>query len=137
MRDAVGVLPQRLHLGPLESLQSDPVRELSQAAGRRPGEDRGLRRQALRELGLHVDVRIELVHQKAGDRLLDVAVLEQLAAGLGPGLGLQRLTVGPDGVDGDDAEEDPEHDQRGDELAVRTAGGLGALHRRILPRMGR
>ena len=63
------------------------------------------------DLLLHIDVRVHLVDEEAGYLGPDVLVLQQLAAGLGPVVGVQQLAVRPHREDGDEREEGREDDE--------------------------
>jgi len=117
---AVGLLPELLHPGPLQGLVGELVGEPPERTGGRSREWLEPWRERLLELRLHVDVREQLVDHEVGHGLADVGVLEQLGAGLGPGVVLQRLAVRPDGEDGEEGKNGADRDQCDDRLAPAT-----------------
>ena len=69
--------------------------ELLQSDGGGPSERLSARRQGLLQLALHVAIRIEPVRQGDSDLALNRLILEQLAARLGPILGVEQLPIRP------------------------------------------
>ena len=83
--------------------------ELVQCPGGGTGERREPRRERLFQFGLHVHVGEELIGHVAGELGPDLVVLKELAAGVDPVVGVERLPVDPD------REDRQERDQRGDD----------------------
>ena len=95
VRPAVRLFPERLCPRPSKQLFGSPHGELLQSDGGGPGERLRARRQGLLQLALHVAIRIEPVRQEGRDPALNRLILEQLAARLGPVLGVEQLPIRP------------------------------------------
>ena len=100
---AVGRFPEAFGLGGFQGPFGEFGSELAQAAGGRAGQGREPRREGLFQFGLHIDVFEELVRQVVGELGLDLVVLQQLAAGVDPVIGVERLAIDPDREDPEDA----------------------------------
>ena len=107
----IRLLPQllcaRAREQPIHALHSDSL----ERPGGRASQRLEPRRQRVFELGLYVDVRVELVDQVDRQLPPDLVVLEQLGARIGPVVGVQQLAVRPDGEDRQDRQNGADRDQ--------------------------
>ena len=105
--------------------------ELSGRRRDRSGERLSGGRQLLLDLGLHVDVGVELVDREDAELLLDVLVLEDLLGAVGEFAAVEDLGLNPVRDHRDDQHDRREHDEGPHELAVTMLrlGSLGGLSR--------
>ena len=130
MRDPVGVLPRRLDARLLERPLRTGGGGLAQPSGRQAREPAELFRQPLGDLALDVHVCVQLGDQEVGDGVPDLLVLEQLAAGPRPRLGLERLALDPQREHGEEPDYGREHDERDrDPAPLRARVGGDPAHR--------
>jgi hypothetical protein len=127
VRCAIGVLPRGLDPRLLQGRARDLPAGLTEPACRRAGQALDLGREPLLDLALDVDVRVQLGDQKVGDRVADLLVLEQLAAGPRPRIGLQRLPLHPQGEDREEADQRGQHHQRHGDDSARPHAALQFL----------
>ena len=107
----IRLLPQLLRARALEQPIHALHSEILERPGGRAGQRLEPRRQRVCELGLYVDVLVELVDQVDRQLAPDLVVLEQLGARIGPVVGVQQLPVRPDGEDRQDRQNGADCDQ--------------------------
>ena len=139
--ELVRPLPRLLHARALERPVGDVLRDVAQAARRRSGERSQARRQRAGQLRAHVDVRVDLVDEVAGDGAAHRAVLQQRGARARPVVGVQQLAVGPHRDDRQHRDDRPQREQAAHGIAPppregargrrcgRRVGGHGARWR--------
>ena len=108
---AVGVFPERLRGRGFQHFFGAVAGDLAQAAGGGAGEVLGVAGEDVLQFGLDVDVFVELVDQVVADGGADRRVLDQVAAGRDPVVGVERLALGPDREDAEEGEDGAEDDE--------------------------
>ena len=103
--DPVGLLPEHLNPWRLEGLLRGLGRELTDSGRRRRGDRLEVLGQSLLQVRRDVDVRVELIDGVVRERVRDLLVLEQLAAGVDPLVRVERLAVDPAGEDRQEGED--------------------------------
>ena len=111
MRPAVRLFPERLRPRPAKQLFGSAHGELLQSFGGGPSEWLRARRQGLLQLALHVAIRIDPIRQEDRDLALNRLILEQVAARLGPVLGVKQLPICPKREDRQQRQQRGECDQ--------------------------